>query len=168
MKSALPDRRITQRRFVPSFAGLFAKSFASPSPETPGGRDLLKGVRFPQLLCLVRKLTAEGKLRKPTFCISQNAGFFRGFLAFHAFPESRVRDSVAGQFVALAGGEGRLGRDSLTTLWGDGDHGFWAWGLSHVWPTRDSFCCLVALGREAPKSNFAAPVMGRASSLSHR
>ena len=36
MKSALPDRRITQRRFVPCFAGLFAKSATSPSPETPG------------------------------------------------------------------------------------------------------------------------------------
>jgi len=34
---------------MPSFAGLFANSAVSPSPETPGGRDLLKGVRFPQL-----------------------------------------------------------------------------------------------------------------------
>ena len=87
---------------------------------------------------------------------------------FHALPESRVRDSVASQVVVLTGGGGRLGRDSLTTLWGDGDHGFWAWGLSHVWPTRDSFFRLVALGREALKSNFAAPVMGRAPSLLHR
>lgn len=34
---------------MPPFAGLFANSASSPSPETAGGRDLLKGVRLPQL-----------------------------------------------------------------------------------------------------------------------
>ena len=52
---------------------------------------------------------------------------------------------MAEQCVVLAGGGAPLAQNSLTTIWGDRVHGLWAWGLSHVWPTRHSFCHQVTL-----------------------
>jgi len=73
----------------------------------------LAGVGRSQLLCLVRKLTARGKLRKPTFCRLRNVGFFRVFSAFACFLRLSG-ERASGRSIAVLGLI--LARESAKTL----------------------------------------------------